>query len=286
MLLSSLSFAIVNLMVKILTNSYGLYPSIQVYPPYELVFFRSIVSLSISLAIIKYKGIPILGNNKRWLFIRGVFGATALLLFFYTLKNLPIAVATTVQYLSPVFTVIFAIFINHQKVKSIQWLFFLIAFSGVILIGFSKSNDLRIVIEPIWLILGVLSAVLSGIAYNAIIKCKTTDEPITIVMYFPLVATPIMFAIMLYNGYIVPKGYEWGLLLLIGIFTQIAQVLMTRAFHFADASKVTPIKYFGAIYAVLIGYFIFDETLSLYVSVGIVLILTGVLLNTILVKSK
>ena len=105
-------------------------------------------------------------------------------------------------------------------------------------------------------------------------------------MYFPLVATPIMFVIMLYNGYIVPKGYEWGLLLLIGIFTQIAQVLMTRAFHYADASKVTPIKYFGAIYAVLIGYFIFDETLSLYVSVGIVLILTGVLLNTILVKSK
>ncbi|HIP36910.1 MAG TPA: DMT family transporter [Crocinitomix sp.] len=286
MLISSLSFAIVNLMVKLLTNSYQLFPSIQDYPPYELVFFRSIISLSISIVIIKYRGIPMFGYNKKWLLIRGVFGATALLLFFYTLKNLPIAVATTVQYLSPIFTIILAIFINHQKVKSIQWLFFLIAFSGVIFIGFGKSNDSRVIIEPIWLILGVVSAMLSGVAYNAIIKCRATDEPITIVMYFPLVATPIMFFIMIYNGYVIPKGYEWGLLLLIGIFTQIAQVFMTRAFHFTEASKVTPIKYFGAIYAVLIGYFIFDETLSLYVSFGISLILIGVLLNTFLVKRK
>jgi len=284
MLLSSLSFAIVNLMVKILTNSYNLFPTIQDYPPYELVFFRSIISLTISVAIIKYKGIPLFGNNKKWLLIRGFFGASALLMFFYTLKNLPIAVATTVQYLSPIFTVILAIFINHQKVKPIQWLFFLIAFSGVIYIGFGKSNDVRVVIEPFWLILGVISAMLSGVAYNAIIKCKATDEPITIVMYFPLVATPIMFFIMLYNGYVFPKGFEWGLLLLIGVFTQIAQIFMTKSFHFADASKVTPIKYFGAIYAVLIGYFIFDETLSLYVSIGITLILTGVLLNTFLVR--
>lgn len=284
MLLSSLSFAIVNLMVKVLTNSYDLFPTIQDYPPYELVFFRSIISLTISVAIIKYKGIPLFGHNKKWLLIRGVFGATALLMFFYTLKNLPIAVATTVQYLSPIFTVIMAIFINHQKVKPIQWLFFLIAFSGVIYIGFGKSNDIRVIIEPIWLILGVVSAMLSGVAYNAIIKCKATDEPITIVMYFPLVATPIMFIIMWYNGFVIPQGYEWGLLLLIGVFTQIAQIFMTKSFHFADASKVTPIKYFGAIYAVLIGYFIFDETLSLYVSIGITLILTGVLLNTFLVK--
>ncbi len=286
MLLSSLSFAVVNLMVKILTNSYQLFPTIQDYPPYELVFFRSIISLTISLAIIKHKGIPLFGNNKKWLLIRGIFGATALLMFFYTLKNLPIAIATTVQYLSPVFTVIMAIFINHQKVKPIQWLFFLIAFSGVVFIGFGKSNDARIIIEPIWLILGVVSAMFSGVAYNAIIKCKATDEPITIVMYFPLVATPIMFFIMLYNGYVFPKGYEWGLLLLIGVFTQIAQIFMTKAFHFADASKVTPIKYLGAIYAVMIGYFIFDETLSLYMSVGVALILTGVLLNTLLVKKR
>ena len=284
MLLSSLSFSFVNLMVKILTNSNNQFPTIQDYPPYEIVFFRSIISLSICIYIIRQKKIPFLGNNKKWLFIRGVFGATALTLFFYTLKNLPIAVATTVQYLSPIFTIIFAIFLLKQKVKPIQWLYFLIAISGVIFIGIGKESNGIENIDPFWIIMGVISAILSGIAYNAIMKCRQTDEPITVVMYFPLIAAPVMIGIMIFNGYVIPNGIEWGLLLLIGIFTQFAQVFMTKSFHSEDAAKITPIKYIGAIYAVCIGLFIFDETLSQWVSIGISLILIGVLLNTFLVK--
>jgi drug/metabolite transporter (DMT)-like permease len=55
---------------------------------------------------------------------------------------------------------------------------------------------------------------------------------------------------------------------------------MTRAFNAANAASVTPVKYFGAIYALLFGFFIFNETLSLYASIGIIFILVGVLLNT------
>jgi len=124
MLLSSLSFSVVNLMVKILTNAKGQFQFIQDYPPYEIVFFRSIISLTICIFIIKQQKIPFFGYNKKWLIIRGIFGATSLTLFFYTLKNLPIAVATTIQYLSPISTIIFAIFLLKQKVKPIQWLFF------------------------------------------------------------------------------------------------------------------------------------------------------------------
>jgi drug/metabolite transporter (DMT)-like permease len=113
-------------------------------------------------------------------------------------------------------------------------------------------------------------------------KCKTTDHPITVVMYFPLIATPIMIIIMIINGFVMPIGLEWGILLIIGIFTQIAQIFMTKSFHEEEASKITPFKYLGAIYAVCIGVFIFDENLSLIVYVGISLILAGVLLNTFL----
>jgi drug/metabolite transporter (DMT)-like permease len=284
-----LSFSFVNLLVKILTNSNGIFGSIQDYPPYEIVFFRSVISLSICFYIIKQKKIPFFGNNKIWLLIRGIFGVTALTLFFYTLKNLPIAVATIVQYLSPIFTVIFAIFLLKQKVKPIQWIFFLIAILGVYIIGYDKaigSNAFSVEVNPLWVLLGVLSAVFSGIAYNAIMKCRTTDEPITVVMYFPLIATPIMIVIMLIKGYVIPQGIEWAILFLIGIFTQFAQVFMTKSFHSEDASKVTPIKYIGAVYAVCIGFFIFDEKLSQVVSIGITLILLGVLLNTFLVKKS
>jgi len=284
MLLSSVSFALINLIVKILSGSSIYSSEIQAYPVYELIFFRSIVSLLISIAIIRSRKIPFFGVNKKWLLARGIFGATSLTLFFITLKNLPIAIATIVQYLSPIFTIIFAIYLNKERVRSIQWLFFLISFVGVAIIGYGKSGDGAI--NPIWLLTGLLSAILSGVAYNAIIKCKETDQPITVVMYFPLVAAPVSFIIMLIMGTTIPNGIEWFLLILIGVLTQIAQVCMTRAFNSDAASKITPVKYVGAIYAVIIGYFVFDETLSLYATFGIILILIGVLLNTFIKKSK
>ncbi len=278
MLLSSLCFGFVNLIIKILADQHDLYDSIQNYPEFELVFFRCMVSLSISITIIRMKKIPIFGNNRKWLLVRGLAGSTGLTMFFFTLTHLPMAIATVIQYMSPILTIVFAIYLNKQRVLPIQWLFFLISISGVLIICLSKGSvdDFN----PIWIIVGLTSAVFSGIAYNAIIKCSTTDEPITVVFYFPLVATPIMVVFMLIQGYVIPHGIEWILLLAVGILTQIAQISMTRAFNSESASKVSPVKYVGAIYAVLIGFFVFDETLSLYASLGISLVLLGVLLNT------
>ncbi|WP_051568307.1 DMT family transporter [Crocinitomix catalasitica] len=278
MLFSSLCFAIVNLMVKTLSDSTNVFPTIQNYPVHELILFRSLISLAICIAIVKHQKIKFFGNNKKWLLIRGVFGVTSLTLFFFTLKHLPIAIATVVQYLSPIFTIIFAIYLHKEKVRPIQWIFFLVALLGVAFIGNSKSQGLEI--QLIWVLVGLCSAVLSGVSYNAIMKCRTTDAPITVVMYFPLIATPVMIIACFFYGFLMPQGIEWLLLILIGVFTQFAQLFMTKAFNSDAAARITPIKYIGAIYAVCIGYFIFDEDISLIGTLGIALILIGVLLNT------
>jgi drug/metabolite transporter (DMT)-like permease len=283
MLLSSLCFALINICVKILTNSYGLFPNIQDYPAHEIVFFRSIISLVICVGIIRSKKIPFFGNNKKWLIIRGFAGVIALTSFFITLKHLPIAIATIIQYLSPLFTVLFAIKLQKEKVIPYQWFFFLISFAGVAILGLFKESDIEY--NPYWLLLGLFSALISGIAYNAIMKCRETDEPITVVMYFPLIATPLMLVSCIIFGFVVPQGIEWLLLLTIGLLTQVAQISMTRSFHADSAAKVAPVKYVGAIYAISAGFFIFDETIGLYSSIGIVLILLGVLLNTFFKKS-
>lgn len=283
-LLSGICFIVVNTFVKILGQGpdQTIIEGIQKYPIPEIILFRSIITFIMCYAIIRAKGIPLLGNNRKWLVIRGVFGTTALTLFFYTLDNLPIAIATTVQYLSPIFTVIIAIFLLKERVKKIQWLFFLIAFAGIVFMGLSKflSNDNSVTtINPWWILVGITSAMCAGVSYNAIVKCKNTDAPITIVMYFPIIAIPVM-AVLTATDYVVPIGNEWWLLLIIGVFTQIAQVLMTKALHSDNTATITPFKYFGSIYAFFLGLFIFDEVISLYGIAGMILILIGVLGNT------
>lgn len=263
MLASVVLFATVNVCIKFLSDM----------PTHELVFFRSVVQLVLSAGFVIQAGIPFFGNNKPWLITRGISGMVALFLFFYTLQNMPLASATTIQYLSPIFTVILAIFINRERVRPIQWIYFSIAFAGIVLI---KGFDPRV---TTWLLgAGVLSALLSGVAYNAIMRCKYTDHPVTIVMYFHLIAVPVM-GVWTFADWVMPTGRDWILLGIIGLLSQFAQVFMARALHADQAAKVTPFKYVGAVFAVILGYTIFDERLQWLSLAGIGLVLVGVLLN-------
>ena len=114
MIISSFAFSLMHLCVKAMPH----------IPVFELVFFRSLGSLLITLLYLNKKRIPIFGNNKKVLFARGFFGTIGLCLFFITLQNIPLAGAVTIQYLSPVFTALFAVVILRERVKKKQWLFF------------------------------------------------------------------------------------------------------------------------------------------------------------------
>lgn len=282
-ILSGMAFFIINFFVKLLGNPENdVIPHLQRYPAHELVFFRSLVSFLISASIIKYRGLPLLGNNKKWLLLRGTAGMLALTIFFFTLHKLPLAIASTLQYLSPIFTVLIAARLFHEKVSRIQYFSSLIAFTGVVFIGFngffgdfnSQKPDL------FWMFMGIISAILSGIAYNAISKLKETEETINIVIYFPMLALPLTGIWCLFD-FTFPRGVEWLILLTIGVFTQIAQVLMTRAFLATNTAIVAPFQYIGAIYALISGWFIFNEKLELISLIGVCLVLFGVVFGTI-----
>ncbi len=282
-LLSGLSFSLVNFFVKILGGNSGVFvnTNFQTYGAHELVFFRSLVSFTISAYVINKRNLPFFGNNKKWLLVRGFAGVIALTIFFFTLQKLPIAIASVVQYLSPIFTVILAIIVLKEKVLKAQWIFILAAFSGVLLIGMNNLfGGEKIALDQMWLLLGVVSAFFSGIAYVAIVKLKHTDSPVTIVMYFPMLALPIMGIWCIFD-FVMPRGWEWLILLMIGIFTQMAQILMTKALHVSDTSRIVPFQYLGAIYAIFIGWFAFFEHLDFILLFGIGLIILSVVANAL-----
>jgi len=263
MIISALGFSLMQLCVKYL----------QHLPTVEIVFFRSVVSIVLSVSMILKLKISPWGNQKKYLILRGLFGMTALTLFFYTLQNLPIATAITIQYLSPIFTAIFAIFILGEKLKPVQFLFFLAAFVGVAVIKGFDDN-----VETKYLIAGVVSSIFAGLAYNMIRKVKDTDHPVVVVFYFPLIAIPVMFVLSLYQ-WTWPQGWDWGVLLLMGIFTQLAQVYMTKGWQAAEANTIAPLKYIGIIFALFFDYTLFGISPNLQTGLGIALVLGGVILN-------
>jgi drug/metabolite transporter (DMT)-like permease len=263
MLGSTLAFALMQICVKYLPH----------IPAHELILFRSIVSIVLSVAMLQKLGIPLLGNNKKVLMMRGIFGTTALLLFFYTLQNIPLASAVTLQYLSPIFTALFAAIFLKEKMQIKQWLYFGVSFAGVALI---KGFDERISLT--FMLIGICSAMFSGMAYTCIRQLKDTEHPVVVVLYFPLVAIPIM-SVLSYLNWVTPHGTDWLYLLLMGLFTQIAQILMTKGIQSGVVNKMISLKYVGTIYALTIGYLIFGESYSIMSLLGIAMVIAGVALN-------
>ena len=263
MIAATFFFALMNVGVKYLQN----------IPAVEIVFVRSVISLVISFSYLKAKRIHLWGNNKKILFIRGLVGAIALVMFFITLQEIPLASAVTIQFLTPIFTAILGIYIVKEKVHTWQWVFFLISFSGIVII---QGVDLRI--TPLFAIIGLIAGIFAGLAYNMIRKLNTTENPMVIVFYFPLVTIPVTCIYVAFH-WVMPVGIEWLVLVGIGLATQFAQFYMTRAFQVEELSKIASIKYLGIVYALLFGYLLFGETYGWRSYAGIGVVLFGVFLN-------
>lgn len=262
MLISVGCFAAVNLMVKFLPH----------LPATELVLFRSLITFLLSYTLLKRKKVNPWGRDKKWLLIRGIAGTTALTMFFYTIQKMPLSAAVTVQYLSPFFTAFIAGLLLGERTRWVQWLFFVISFIGIVVVKGSSAK-----IPPVLLALGVISSMFSGLAYNSIRKLKN-EEPLVVVMYFPLVAFPIMVAFSFFN-WVMPHGTDWILLIGIGLMTQFAQLYMTKSYQLSEVNTVAPLKYIGVLFALTWDILLFDFIPNVQMYVGILLVIGGVVLN-------
>lgn len=264
MLLATFYFAIMNASVKWLGH----------LPAIEIAFLRSVVSLTIAYGFLRFSGIPLSGNNNRPLILRGFFGSGSLVLYFITLQHMPLASAVTLQYLSPIFTAILGIFMVREPVKPLQWLFFGISFAGVLMV---QGFDARI--ELPYVAVGIGSSFFAALAYNMIRQLKFTEHPLVITFYFPLVSVPVTGLLLFTTSWVTPQGSDWFVILLVGLTAQIAQYFMTRSYQSDELAKVVSLKYVGIIYALVFGYFLFGESFTLAAHVGMIVVLSGVLLN-------
>ena len=270
MLLSTFWFALMNAMVK----------KLSYLPTMELVFFRCAIASAIGFALLKKQQVSWIGTNRKLLFFRGLFGTVALYTFFLTLQKMPMGTAVAIQYLSPIFTTIFAVYILREKVKPIQWLFFLISFSGVLVI---KGFDPRI--SAAMLAVGLLSSVFSALAYNMVRSLKQKEHPLVVVLHFQLFGA-IVGAFFLAYEYKSPAFTDWIYLILIGIVTQLGQYYLTKSLQSEKIAKVSILNYLGIIYALFFGWWMFDEHQHLSTLFGILLVVGGVVVNILIANKK
>ncbi len=270
MFLSTLAFSLANVFVKQVSH----------LPPLEVVFFRCLLASLFCFAGLYRAKADWVGSNRTLLVLRGAFGTTAVFLFFITLQNIPLASATTIQYLSPLFTSIIAIFVLGERVLPLQWVFYALAFAGVFVVQRFDAN-----VSPLYLACGIFSAFCSGLAYNFVRSLRGREHPLTVVLHFQLIGV-IVGAISLVFDWQTPVGFDWVWLLLIGITSQLGQMALTSALQKEAVAGVAIVNYSGLIYALIIGSVVFNEVYTITTVAGMLLVVIGVVSSIIYSKRR
>ncbi len=137
----------------------------------------------------------------------------------------------------------------------------------------------------LYLLVGVASAVCSGMAYNLVRRLREREEPIVVVLHFQLIGVAAGFAFILFE-WKTPVPWEWFFLLMCGVLTQIGQVCLTKSLLADRFTTVAVINYLGLIYALNFGFTLFGERYTLQMVSGVALVVLGALLAVLSGKSK
>ena len=122
------------------------------------------------------------------------------------------------------------------------------------------------------------STIFTGFVFIILRKIGTQDHPLVIVNYFMIISA-IFAGILSSYHWTNPTGLEWLLLLSLGVFGYFGQFYMTKAFQSSEVNQIAPLKYLEVIFTTIFGIIWLGEIYSFINVLGIVIILSGLVLN-------
>ena len=239
------------------------------YPVGQVLFFRGFFGIIPILFLIpKDRYVDFYKTTRPMLHLkRCLAGLIALVAIFIALRNLPLATVVSISFAAPIFTTIFSIFMLNEKVGFYRWLAVIVGFVGILIIsepGFSSLNFYYI--YPIIFCL--------GLSYVAIaIRKLSSTEPVWLISFFFSFSIMILSFFSFYQNWILPSFIDLFLLAMIGILGGLANLWLSQSYKFSEVSLVTPLKYLALIFAIIFGYFIWDEIPTLKTLLGAALVI-------------
>ncbi|XDA97547.1 DMT family transporter [Sulfitobacter sp. LCG007] len=262
MLTSGICFICVTALVK------SLGPEI---PPAESAFIRYALGLVFLLpAIGQLRRTPISPRLWRLFAVRGVIHAFGVILWFYAMTRIPIADVTAMNYMAPIYVTIGAALFLGEKLAARR-----IAAVGIALIG------AFIILRPGFREIGsghlamIGTAIVFGGSY-LITKILSGEVPAAVVVaMLSGFVTVTLFPFALAD-WVDPSWHQVGVLFLVACAATAGHYTMTLAFAAAPVTVTQPVTFMQLIWAVLLGYFAFDEGIDVWVVTGGLVILGSV----------
>ncbi|MFM7348761.1 MAG: DMT family transporter [Erythrobacter sp.] len=245
---------------------------------FELIFWRQLLTVILlgggmaltgQLARLRTQRLPAHARRAA----SGLFG----MMFTYgAVLLLPLAEATTLGFTAPVFAVLSAIVMLHEKIGPYRWGAVAMGFAGVIVVmqpfgGFHEGVTLA------GIAVGLVAPFMVALISFQIQDLNTTENPWSIVFWFALLTAPVAALAMPFVA-AAHDPLTWALILGMGLIGAGAQMLLTTSLRFGSAAVILLMDYTALLWASFYGYTIFDRAAPASLWLGAPLIIAAGLL--------
>jgi drug/metabolite transporter (DMT)-like permease len=192
------------------------------------------------------------------------------MLWFFAMARIPLSEVTAIGFSTPVFTALGAILIFHEQVKTRRMMAILAGFVGTLVIlrpGFQAIEA------------GSLAQLIAAFCFAGsflFAKHMTQSESSGNI----LVMLTIFCTLTLLPGAIYywrePTLTEISWLALVAVFATAGHYAITRAIAYAPLTVTQPLSFLQLIWAIIFGYWLFDEVPDTWVIIGALIIVTAI----------
>ncbi|UYV39606.1 DMT family transporter [Rhodobacteraceae bacterium D3-12] len=265
MLAASVFIAAATLMAKLSSDPQLGEPLHPLQISHGRFLFAWIVVAS-TAAILRLK---ITAPNLRVHAARTLAGWSGVSLMFAAVAFIPLADATAISFLSPVFAMMLAIPLLGEKVGRIRWIAAGVALFGALVLLRPTPTSF----QPAAL-LALAAAVVMGLEIVLIKRLSGRESALQILFInnsFGLIIATIAAAFF----WAPPSPAQWGALAGTGVFMAIAQTCYVNAMRRAEASFVVPFAYATLVFAALFDAALFGHRPDAASLLGAAIIILG-----------
>jgi len=265
---SGVIFTVLNTIMKALSHQID---------PWLVGFLRYLLGAAVMLGPALRAGPRALLPNAPGLqFVRGLFHAGGLMLWFAALPLVTLAELTAIGFSGPIFICIGAVLFLGERMSGARWTAVLIGFAGVLLIvepwgeggfgGISRGVLMMLASTPVF----------AGSFLVA--KVLTRHDRLEVVVFWQHLWVAALVAFFALPHWTPLTAAQWTLLVVCGFLGAGGHYCMTRAFRVADISAVQSVKFLELLWAALLGWSVFGSVPATVTVVGGIVIFASTLL--------
>lgn len=262
------------------------------YPLHQMIFFRSVVGISVSLVLVQFEGgFAILRTRNPGLhLLRGALIVFTNMAFFTALAVLPLADVTGLFFVAPLFITLLSIFILGEKVGARRIVAVTVGFIGVLIMlrpGAAPADGasrlilfLPVVAALAYACMQILTRKLGATTKASAMATYIQGTFLVVSLIFWLIAGDGRFAMgvqsesaqFLLRAWRWPEPSDQPLFLILGAMSAVIGYSLSQAYRSTEAATIAPFEYTALPLAILWGWFIWGDLPDAWVSVGIALI--------------